>query len=466
MARSEETLRLAGWLQSRGGVVHEALELFARRPSGLRGVFALARIPCGTLLLRLPRSAVLSLCDGDPLWMPRSTGDMSAVLRTALYLLREMAHGSASEWAPYIASLPNEYNTLDSWSSEEIEALRGTAVYDELAELRDVRTGHPVGPARVLWDRSIAPLVAQFQHLWPDASFDSFLHACATVRTRGFFDTAGTGGPYMLPAIDMLNHSRAGTATSLVVERDGDMLVFSMEAERDVEAGEELTHMYDHFDDAQLLLTYGFISSPGEGVLPSTARITLQAIADSTAKVLADSTNQSGRESWAAKLVACKQLLSAHGGKVGVTVVEPLPDELFTATLLLLLPSSDFEAVLLEGGCIDDEAPSSIPLLDRTLLRGEPALAAAVAEAISGAVEQTLIRYANEDETTAQSCSCSARRFEMAKSLKEAERAALLETQKKAFTLLELVRSGGSNASDIESGTEESTDQLEMTIDS
>ena len=63
-------------------------------------------------------------------------------------------------------------------------------------------------------------MVAAHEQLWPDASLGGFLHACAAVRTRGFFDAAaGGGGPYMLPAIDMLNHARDGTATSLSVER-------------------------------------------------------------------------------------------------------------------------------------------------------------------------------------------------------------------------------------------------------
>ena len=94
----------------------------------------------------------------------------------------------------------------------------------------------------------------------------------------------------MLPAIDMLNHSRARTATSLIVERlehnstadgsvdscadskdhgsasgtstgsqsahgDGgkrsrELLIFSMSAERDIEPGEEVLHVYDDLDAA------------------------------------------------------------------------------------------------------------------------------------------------------------------------------------------------------------------------
>lgn len=137
--------------------------------------------------------------------------------------------------------------------------------------------------------------------MWPRATADAFAWAVGAVRTRGFHfgggaTTAGNdnSGPYMLPAIDMLNHSRANTATSLCVDGSaasealspgavvaargasdasalGDIhraetaeksaeiapLTFSMVAERDVNAGEEITHTYDALDNAHLLMTYG-----------------------------------------------------------------------------------------------------------------------------------------------------------------------------------------------------------------
>eukprot|EP00966_Prymnesium_polylepis_P116205 2686201-Prymnesium_polylepis.1 len=220
---SIESERLSSFLRSRGAYVHEDLEFFACRPSGVRGVFAAAPIARGQLLVSLPRDAVLTACDDGAAaseWMPKRAREASPILRTALCLLREQALGTRSTWASYLATLPAEYDTLENWSQAELAALRGTSVHDELAGLRDARTGDLVGPARVLWEKSIAPLVEASPELWPDASMGAFLHACASVRTRGFYDTAaGGGGPYMLPAIDMLNHAREGTATSLVVER-------------------------------------------------------------------------------------------------------------------------------------------------------------------------------------------------------------------------------------------------------
>ena len=135
--------------------------------------------------------------------------------------------------------------------------------------------------------------------MWPRATADAFLWAMGAVATRGFHDTAyaggessrsppgqNSGGPYMLLAIDMLNHARRGTATTLCVDRPAEAdteadaeagaemggaamgggmgggracgaLTFSMTAERKISAGEELTHTYDELDNAHLLMAYG-----------------------------------------------------------------------------------------------------------------------------------------------------------------------------------------------------------------
>ena len=247
-------VHLADFLRSKGAFVHNGLDMFAHRASGIRGVFAAEPIAKGVLLLRLPRDAVLAACEDDCEWMPEDARHFSPIIRTALSLLRERALGPCSSWYAYLATLPIEYDTVEHWALEELAALCGTSVYDELDGLRDTKTGEVVGAARVLWKSSIAPLVLAAPQVWPGASLDQFLHAFSTVQTRGFYDTApGGGGPYMLPAIDMLNHACQGNATSLVVERDesgqgSESLVFAMEAERDIAAGEELTHMYDHFE--------------------------------------------------------------------------------------------------------------------------------------------------------------------------------------------------------------------------
>ena len=91
---SLETSRLASFLRERGGTVHESLELFAQRPgSAERGAFAIEPIKKGEVLLRLPAAAVMRACDDGPEcdWMPEAARTASPMLRTALFLMREMA---------------------------------------------------------------------------------------------------------------------------------------------------------------------------------------------------------------------------------------------------------------------------------------------------------------------------------------------------------------------------------------
>jgi len=546
MATSAKSTALAAFIHSRGGHVHAQLELCGRLDKQ-HGVFAMGTIARGELLLRLPRAAVICACDdgAECDWMPRAARAVSPMVRTALYLMREQALGERSEWAPYLATLPAEYDTLEHWAQEDLEALRGTSVYDELSGLRDA-SGSLVGPAQVLWSKELLPLVSAHAELWPDASLGAFLRACAAVRTRGFYDTAadgGAAGPYLLPAVDMLNHARTRQATSLTVERVGararagggggrgaagtagssvgggrcdeprgdgnsdgtaeqeeeegegegeeEELIFSMEAERALAAGEEAVHTYDHFTDAQLLLTYGFVSARGEGALPTTARLPLPLLATA-----ARATAQARRkprfraalpwdpcEAWAAKEAACAALLAPYDGAVGVSRAEPLPDALLTAAVLLLMPRDDFEAFVggehgggggggeggggeggggeggggegeREGGGGGDEGEAAVatrvPLLDSSVLEGEPLLAGLVTQAIVAAVDAAEARYAAADDAPACTAAVDggsaapsaaaegarARRVAMAQTLVGAELAALHATRRAALRLL------------------------------
>ncbi len=565
---SNESTALASFLSSRGGVVHDELELFGRSSAEReRGVFAVGPIRRGELLLRLPRNAVICACENDDAecgWMPEAARACSPMLRTALYLMRERSLGNSSSWAPYLRMLPQEYDTLEHWEVDELEVLRGTSVHDELSGLRDAN-GSLVGAAELLWKKEIQPMVEAHPGLWPDASLIAFLRACAAVRTRGFFDAAANGGaagPYMLPAIDMLNHARAGQATSLIVERtkgtacscrssstsstvgsdgggggrggvdggvgsgsdqpsgavasgDGSpLLVFSMTAERDLAAGEEVVHTYDDFSDAQLLLTYGFVSSDGEAALPTMAYLTLETLvraAKTTAEASAEAAARGqsvgasggggGRplpwaplEGWAAKEAACTRLLAPYGHRLSVSAAEPLPDALLTTTLLLLMPYEDFAELLSddeergEGGSkgheVDETGKSDagntdgaymprVPLLDSSALEGEPLLAAIVIEAIVAAIAEAEGRYHDETAATSEAApngqasargAAHTRRLATARALVQGERAALAATRRAALRLL--VEIGlGDDGGESEEGEEEDEEDEESAGD-
>jgi len=292
-----------------------------------------------------------------------------------------------------------------------------------------------------MWDMQVLPIVRSAPELWPDASLDTFLCACAAVRTRGFFDLGdGGGGPYLLPAIDLLNHSRANTSTSLVVERGGsssegssvgkEKLIFSMVAERDIGGGEEVTHAYDDLDNTSLLLTYGFVASAGEAPLTATARVPLSMLLDAC-KAVRDTRHADPfgppwelREAWSAKQDACKRLLSIYGDEVAVSVQEPLPDVLLTVVQLMLMPVDDFEELI-----ASEERP---PLLDGSALDDEPEFAALVTDALLRALDAAIARYADAQSEHRSESS----RAQAASLLRAGELEALRATQRSAVRLL------------------------------
>ena len=157
-------------------------------------------------------------------------------------------------------------------------------------------------------------------------------------------------------------------------------------------------------------------------------------------------------EGWEAKVAACSRLLAPHGGTVGVSEGEPLPEALLTVALLLLMPCEDFAALLrgddddsddddndgdgdgdgdggdgggegkgkegkggkegkkgkssdsrvgmtaggAAGGAAGEGGVARVPMLDSSVLEGEPLLAAAVVQAIVGAVAAAEKRYPAE----------------------------------------------------------------------
>ena len=103
------------------------------------------------------------------------------------------------------------------------------------------------------------------------------------------------------------------------------------------------------------------MSSGGEGALPSTARLPLPMppCACAAARVGAKAKGRlplpwDVTDGWDARVEACKRLLTPHGGVVGVSVTEPLPDELVTVAMLLLVPRDAFDEILAPDA--DDDA--------------------------------------------------------------------------------------------------------------
>jgi hypothetical protein len=234
------------------------------------------------------------------------------------------------DYAHYIASLPKKYDSLLNWSTWEIRSfLAGTAVGVNALQTDSAtptesptpERSEPVDALRLRYRKSVVPYLKYLQQnlglyqseedssindkvnstergtkrqkTTEDVDFEKlyplFREGCMCISSRAFHmqlhdtkreaDTANAAdyhGPYLLPYIDLLNHSPQTSPKHVTtLRRDPTDGSFVMIAERDIAIGEEICHSYDvgdavdgtvnqhessrAFTSAQMLQTFGFV---------------------------------------------------------------------------------------------------------------------------------------------------------------------------------------------------------------
>ncbi|GLI70535.1 hypothetical protein VaNZ11_015450 [Volvox africanus] len=451
------------WLLNSGGRVHPELDLFYTLPSGDRGVVARSDISEGQLLLLLPINCAIYIPTEEEFkrhpdafpdavqYLREAHPGLSPFLATTLVLMSEMTRGSASTWASYVAILPPSCpDCLINWSDEEKQELAGTSLEQFGPD-----------PASDVYRRHVAPILAARKDLWPglaaaeaaeaadrgvDPGLTAFLRAAGLLQSRAFHLEAENwvsgakeisrledGGTqvFLLPGIDMINHSHNPARRNAHLERlnlaqaataklldgaasaeapslpAGVEAVFVMRADKPIKAGEEVLHTYGNLSDAQLLQTYGFLDSEDD-LWSETAAAGVSSVLSPSAKKRTKAGgggDSSGgyRNPYNAALVpwitveeVCMGLLSSMNqapssstrrakqeflATAGVLQAaapestqfvllaqEPLPDEFMTAVQVLLMTADEFQELQREFG-----DPSKLPAGSKRVGRGPEA---------------------------------------------------------------------------------------------
>ena len=273
MDLSQVSAGVAGFVRAGGGVVHDDLELVRLCGDGQdRGCFARRAIKSGAILVRLP----LASC-----YLSASNAlDLSLSLSDAL----------SSRCDPYLVSLPTCVESLADWSDDEKDRLKGTSLW---GSWRDE-------------DAAVAALNDR-RH---------FRQALRLVRTRAF---ELHGSFCLVPGIDALNHKNKGASARLFI---GDDDVLELVAVRDIEAGQEVTHVYDDdLTSAEALSRYGILDNTF-----------------SSSSVFVDLQNLTVDPE---RLDACRALLQGNT-TVALSLEKPLPEALLEVMTLLALSEIDF----------------------------------------------------------------------------------------------------------------------------
>ncbi|KAK9818347.1 hypothetical protein WJX72_011060 [[Myrmecia] bisecta] len=353
------------WFTEHGGRVHPDLSLFDSSGDGDdRGVFAKANIPKGQLLVSCPSTLSLRVPTGEH-WADGEDNNMtspavqhlvslqprlSPFISTVMALLYELGQGSKSAYADYLSTMPSDHSCLLRWTAEQRAELAGTTIEDN---------GHSV---EALFEASVLPSLQARPDLWPaeQITYAAFQQAASLVQSRAFHmqqenwltgQTQEGEELYMLPAIDMLNHSTQPERRSTVLRKlkaaGTTVGTFVMEAERDIGAGEQVLHTYGTLSDAQLLQTYGFVEQHPAGYTNPHNFVNVAA-ADmvEACKQAAKPLNLKARE-WDTR----QKLLQACGimaDQFSMTEAEPLPDTLLTAVQVLCMDRGNYAALAAE----------------------------------------------------------------------------------------------------------------------
>ncbi|KAH9325399.1 hypothetical protein KI387_005577, partial [Taxus chinensis] len=173
--------------------------------AGGRGLAAARDVEKGELLLKVPKTALMSrqslVANGGEL--AKSLGrhpNLSSVQVMVVYLLSEVAKGKNSLWHPYLLQLPRSYDILSSFTDFEAQALQ---VEDAMrvAERTTTVVCQEWKESQVLM--SEIGLKDRFMN------FKSWLWAFATVSSRTLhvpWDTAGC----LCPVGDLFNYAASG----------------------------------------------------------------------------------------------------------------------------------------------------------------------------------------------------------------------------------------------------------------
>ncbi|CZT46188.1 related to RMS1-regulatory protein [Rhynchosporium secalis] len=252
------------WLTSMGVVLNPKVALLDLRSTGQgRGVGALADIEEDEVLFTIPRSAVLNtttalgLCD---ISTTPTILEMPSWLALTAIILAE-GRRQESKWAPYLALLPRELDSLVFWSEEELKELQASTVVDKIGR----------ATAEGMFTQHISPLKL-------DNGDVEMCHRVASIIMAYAFDIpekASQDGPEgteegddlvsddgedekttlsMIPLADMLNADATRNNARLCCDNED----LEMRSIKPIMKGDEIFNDYGQLPQSDLLRRYGY----------------------------------------------------------------------------------------------------------------------------------------------------------------------------------------------------------------
>lgn len=180
---------------------------------------------------------------------PRAAAQLVPSTLLAVHTLF-LASDRSGDWHAFTDFLPRHVDVPLHWQPEEVELLRGTDAYHQVAKRRSFVS---------FLHRHLFEATGAEKETTPGIRLAQFAWAQSVLLSRA---TSGEDRPFtLLPVIDCLNHSFEPNARILFDDATQD---FAVEALRAIAEGEEVVVSYGDLDSSTLLRQYGFLldSSP------------------------------------------------------------------------------------------------------------------------------------------------------------------------------------------------------------
>lgn len=248
----------------------------------MRATVATQDIAEHELLFSIPRSSILSVENSIlSTEIPAATFSLLGPwLSLILVMLYEYHNGPASNWAPYFAVLPTDFDTLMFWTEDELAELQASAVVNKIGkegandafteqllpvieEFADVifsgderakdKAKEMRAPENLELMHKMGSLIMAYGFDVEPAISDK------EVDEEGFVeedeDAALPKG--MVPLADMLNADADRCNARLFYEKD----CLEMKALKPIQAGEEIFNDYGPLPRSDLLRRYGYVTN-------------------------------------------------------------------------------------------------------------------------------------------------------------------------------------------------------------
>ncbi|OUM70646.1 hypothetical protein PIROE2DRAFT_1176, partial [Piromyces sp. E2] len=177
------------------------------------GILALKDIPEGTIVCKIPKTAILSV----------KTSSIANILEEqllkggiglAVALMYEIGIGEKSEWYGYIQSIPKKEPLPMFWNDDSFRHLAGTELEKSAREDRELLESD--------FESVVLPLTESYPDVFTKeiCTLDNFLNASSLVSSRAF-QVDNYHGDAMVPLADIFNHKTG--AENVHLETEGDL---------------------------------------------------------------------------------------------------------------------------------------------------------------------------------------------------------------------------------------------------